>query len=471
MYYCKSCPILLPLIRSDGHIYSFRRFDINRIDLGFLYSISGGSEIWRRPGRSLSPMIPCSKLRRLTHSDAGNRHTDWASLDQDLVELVGFRVLAGDLQDYVWFRAVCSHWRASTVRPCGRGVLDPRFYPRRWMMLPEGHGLHPGHPDLGGFVRFFNLDTGAFARAHLPLLVDHVILDSVDGLLLLHHNDDTTIRLLHPFTGDVAEFPPLASLLPQMERSSYNERTKRYMLMKVCASVTVSSSGAITLVLALDLLHRVAYATAGDQSWSLSAWKLKPFLKPVSFQGKLYALQLTSVDIGKLYIYQFNPPCPDSGDGQSRLPLPVKIAECPKHKICFVLHFVECCSELLLVSYNDVSRSKLLVYRLADLVSGKIEPLTDIGDHTLFIGDRSLCVSLSPNKGSRTRSFTSMSPNSIICMHTFSDPYSEFARFEQYDLSTGNWTPASDGDVFQRPPPSPHTLIHHIFTSCKYSFW
>jgi len=143
----------------------------------------------------------------------------------------------------------------------------------------------------------------------------------------------------------------------------------------------------------------------------------------------------------------------------------------PKGQLCFILHFVECCSELLLVSYNDVSFSKLLVYRLADLVSGKIEPVTDIGDHTLFIGDGSLCVSLSPNKG-RTRSFPSMSPNSIICMHTFTDPYSEmFARFEQYDRSTGIWTPASDGDIFRRPPPSPHRLIHHIFTSCHYDYW
>jgi hypothetical protein len=427
-------------------------------------------------------MSPCSKLRRLTRGDddAGDGKTmfpDWASLHQDLVELIGCRVLAGDLHDYVRFRAVCSHWSASTARPRGRGVLDPRFHPRRWMMLPEGHGLYPGHPDLRGFVRFFNLDTGAFARAHLPLLADHVVLDTVDGLLLLlHRNDETAIRLLHPFTGDVAEFPPLASLLQQMEPSNYYEQTNmRRMLMRARASVTVTSSGAITLVLALDHLHRVAYATAGDQRWTPSAWKLKPFLKPVSFQGKLYAYQLSPFEIGKLYIYQFDPPCPDSGDGQgqSRLPLPVKIAECPMDKLCFVLHFVEWCSELLLVSYNDVSFSKLLVYRVADLVSGKIEPVTDIGDHTVFIGDRSLCISLSHNKGkgSRTRSFASMSPNSIICMHTFHEPFSEmFARFEQYDLSTGIWTPASDGDVYRRPPPIPHTLIHHIFTSCKYDF-
>ncbi|OEL33924.1 hypothetical protein BAE44_0005059 [Dichanthelium oligosanthes] len=143
-------------------------------------------------------MTPCSKIRRLTHSDAGEVSPFWASLDRDLVELIGWRVLAGDLHDYVRFRAVCSHWNASTASPRGRGVLDPRFHPRRWMMLPEGNGLYPGHPELRGSVRLFNLSTGAFVRAHLPHLDDHVILDSVDGLILLHRDHDTTVRLSTP---------------------------------------------------------------------------------------------------------------------------------------------------------------------------------------------------------------------------------------------------------------------------------
>nr|CAB3471907.1 unnamed protein product [Digitaria exilis] len=139
-----------------------------------------------------------------------------------MVQLIGWQVLAGDLLDYVRLRAVCAHWHRSTVRPRGRGLVDPRFHPRRWMMLPEGHGLYPGHPHLGGYVRFFNLSTGVFVRVHLPLLHDHIVLDSTDGLLLLlHHDDDhghgTGIRLLHPFTGDVAELPPLLTLLPQIE--------------------------------------------------------------------------------------------------------------------------------------------------------------------------------------------------------------------------------------------------------------
>ena len=37
------------------------------------------------------------------------------------------------------------------------------------MMLTEGHGLYPGYGKLGGYVRFFNLYTGKFVRAKLPL--------------------------------------------------------------------------------------------------------------------------------------------------------------------------------------------------------------------------------------------------------------------------------------------------------------
>jgi len=59
----------------------------------------------------------------------------------DLIGLVGWRVLAGDLLDYVRFRAVCTDWRSSTVCPLGRGIVDPRFHPRRWMILPDPRAM------------------------------------------------------------------------------------------------------------------------------------------------------------------------------------------------------------------------------------------------------------------------------------------------------------------------------------------
>ena len=73
-------------------------------------------------------------------------------MNEDSLRLIAWRVLAGDLLDYVHFRAVCAHWRPSTVCPRGHGVTDPRFHPRRWMMLPEGLGLYPAHSKLHGYI-------------------------------------------------------------------------------------------------------------------------------------------------------------------------------------------------------------------------------------------------------------------------------------------------------------------------------
>ncbi|KAF8654538.1 hypothetical protein HU200_061730 [Digitaria exilis] len=141
-----------------------------------------------------------SKLRRRTTADsaataAATRDSSlWATLHEDMVGQIAWRVLDGDLRDYVRFRAVCANWRSSTACPRGRGIVDRRFHPRRWMVLPEGHGLHPGHGKLCGFVRFFNLSTGAFVRVHLPHFKDHCILDSIDGILLLQRDHDTAVR-------------------------------------------------------------------------------------------------------------------------------------------------------------------------------------------------------------------------------------------------------------------------------------
>ncbi|KAM0833086.1 hypothetical protein ACQ4PT_064478 [Festuca glaucescens] len=142
----------------------------------------------------------------------------WASiLPGDLLRLIAGRILEGDFLDYIRFRAVSTSWRSGTLCPRGRGVTDPSFHPRRWMMLTEGHVLYPGYGKLGGYVRFFNLYTGTFVRAKLPLFRNHCALDSVDGLLILQRDEETGIRVLHPFTGDIAELPPMATLLTQLD--------------------------------------------------------------------------------------------------------------------------------------------------------------------------------------------------------------------------------------------------------------
>ncbi|PNT74304.1 hypothetical protein BRADI_1g12309v3 [Brachypodium distachyon] len=79
--------------------------------------------------------------RREPHGE-GRQLGRWESLQEDLIRLVASRLLAGDFLDYVRFRAVCKVWRSAAVSPRGRGVVDPCFHPRRWMMFPEGRNRH-----------------------------------------------------------------------------------------------------------------------------------------------------------------------------------------------------------------------------------------------------------------------------------------------------------------------------------------
>ncbi|CAO2174885.1 unnamed protein product [Urochloa humidicola] len=422
---------------------------------------------------------------RLGLSPQGSR--PWASLPEDLVQLIGWRVLAADLLDYVRLRAVCAHWNCSTIRPRGLGLVDPRFHPRRWMLLPEGHGLYPGHPHLGGYVRFFNLSTGVYVRCHLPRLHDHIILDSIDGLLLLllHRDHGTDIRLLHPFTGDIAELPPLLSLLPQIElqarylNMSEDQKLSRLrtFLRGVPAAVTVSDARTITVMLVLRTESCVALATAGDERWTLSAWKLPLLAQAVFFQGKMYTVSRRFREKNVVFIYQIDPPQLNFEDPQSlSLHPPTMIAKCPLvGTIGSMVHLVECGLELMLVGRNgrpasDVSGPHLVVYRVADLVCGRIALVKDIGDHALFLGNRSVCVSA--NKG-----FPSVLGNSITCSHisTIQNPPVGSRcrrRVEQYHLHTSTWSPAIDEDnTCSDSSASPYSLVHHIYTCSDRNYW
>ncbi|CAL4958742.1 unnamed protein product [Urochloa decumbens] len=440
------------------------------------------------PKRASGPgaTTPCCrsvKCRRLLSPREEAR--PWASLPEDLVQLIGWRVLAADLLDYVRLRAVCAHWNRSAIRPRGHGLVDPRFHPRRWMLLPEGHGLYPGHPHLGGYVRFFNLSTGAFVRCHLPLFHDHIILDSIDGLLLLllHRDHGTGIRLLHPFTGDIAELPTLMSLLPQIEFQprylNMSEDQKlcrlRIFLRGVSAAVTISDARTITVMVVLPTESRLALATAGDERWTLSAWKLPMLLAPaVFFQGKMYTVSRRLSEKNVVFIHQIDPPQLNFEDPQSlSLHPPTMIAKCLLvGTMGTLIHLVECGLELMLVGrLSDASGPHLVVYRIADLVCGRIAPVKDIGDHALFLGNRS--VSVLANKG-----FPSVLGNSITCRHISmiqKPPVGSRRRkrVEQYHLHTGTWSPAIEEDILpcQDSLASPYSLVHHIYTCSYRNYW
>ncbi|CAD6341521.1 unnamed protein product [Miscanthus lutarioriparius] len=358
----------------------------------------------------------------------------WASLPQDLIRLVSSRVLAGDLLDYVRFRAVCGSWRSATASPRGRGVVDPRFHPRRWMMLPEGHGLHPGHPHLRGYIRFLNLDMGTFVRAHIPLFSDHCVVDSVHGLLVLLRDQDSAVRLVHPFTGDIAELPPLATVLPQLgtllDTLPAPHRVKR-LAESICASASFSG-GVITVMLALHEVNHVAFATALDQQWTVSTWMYQyASPPPLSFQGKLYTacdVALSGVSeftgewesYGDVQVFQIDPPVNDGMGSGSKLQLPKLIATLPEGNLDVPMGPVECDSEILVVGYKDFDMLHFVVFKLTDLIQ-----------------------------------------QSVVCL----EPRQHNLVHQQ--LTGGTWSPATDDCSLYGPAPvGPCSLIHLIFSCC-----
>ncbi|KAM0838061.1 hypothetical protein ACQ4PT_061222 [Festuca glaucescens] len=401
------------------------------------------SRMYRK--RSLTTM-GCSSKRRgrttpagVTSSAEPDASSSWASMQGDLVRLIGWRLLeTSDLLDYVRFRAVCPHWRSSTLCPRGRGVADPRFHPRRWMMLPEGHGLHPGHSKLGKYIRFVNLSTGAIIRSKLPIFSDHCVLDSVDGPLLLQRDQDTAIRLLHPFTGDIAELPPLITLLRlfkfQFSPTEDSPETRRVWIKfrKVgSTSVSVSADGVITVMIVISGIKCLAIATVGDQQWSVARRKLSFSQNPVSLQGRIYILDHVSTTTRIFQILA------------------------SEHRISSYL--AECDSEILLICLGHPIFSRITVYRLADLTLGRFVPVKSIGDNVLFVSERILSVS--------SKVLPNVEGNSLVMV-----PCGKKVYFGQYQLSTSTWFPAADGSMSNFLP-GPCSLIHHIFTCCHRDLW
>ncbi|CAL4935097.1 unnamed protein product [Urochloa decumbens] len=387
-------------------------------------------------------------------SDVSTSRSPWASsLPDDLVRLVASRLLSGDLLHYVRFRAVCRPWRSGTASPGGRGVVEPRFHPRRWMMFPEGDGIYPGHPNLHGYVRFFNLDTGAFVRAHIPLFQDHCVLDSYEGLLVLQRDHDTAIRLLNPLTGDILDLPPLSTLLPQMRQQFTKgfRAQKRLSLLRCLSTAATFTDGVVTVMLAIERFFCVAVATSQDQQWTVSTWYYAIGRPLLSAQGKTYVVYETSVE-KTLEIFQMDTPLPNEGLQEPKL-----IATCTRDKLRRPLSFVECDSEILVIGRNnDIPIPSILVYKLADLVMETYIPVTSIGDKAIFIQERALVAS--------TKAVPTVMGDTIACTRSM--------KLVQYHLSSGTWLQTMDQcSLLGIEELGPCSLIQHIITCCSRAHW
>ncbi|CAM0905494.1 unnamed protein product [Alopecurus aequalis] len=350
----------------------------------------GGGKRPQRGALSLGSAGQREVANAETRTATNQVNSSWELLHDDVLELIADRVLAGDLLDYIWFRASCKTWRAATPCSLGRGVVDPRFHPRQWTMFPEGSGLHPGHPALGGYIRFLNIYTGIFIRVHLPCFEDHSVLDCPDGLLLLQRNKDASICLLHPFTGDAAEFPPLASLCLYMSKFGiFLNGPYDLRLRMVHAAVSVNAGATVTIMLALSHLERMAYVST------------------VPFRGSLYVVRGSKP--GPWHIMRVDPP--DSSSASSWLVTPPQIVATYSADQMTKPYLVDCHSELLVIVFTK-GHSRHVVLRLADFLLGvPAVPLTSIGDHALFIGTWSMTVNSKNLPSIQGNSITVLNPS------------------------------------------------------------
>ncbi|TVT97562.1 hypothetical protein EJB05_57193, partial [Eragrostis curvula] len=135
---------------------------------------------------------------------------DRANLPEEPAGSIAERLLSDDVADYVRFRAACVAWRACSVEPRAHSVLDRRFQPRRWIMLPSTLNA------AGNRRLFLNVSTGERIRVRLPdPHLCNVLRQTAEGLVLLCQKDTYLIQLLNPLTGQLADLPSAATLLEE----------------------------------------------------------------------------------------------------------------------------------------------------------------------------------------------------------------------------------------------------------------
>ncbi|TVU49912.1 hypothetical protein EJB05_01254, partial [Eragrostis curvula] len=126
---------------------------------------------------------------------------DWAAVIPELVSKIADHLLADDVTEYIRLRAVCKPWRSSTADP---SLLEPRFFPRYWLLLAREHLRDDGEAE-----RFVNVRTGTSLHICLPDPDQYTHRGNVEGLLLLHHTFSDTICLLNPLTTALYDLPTM----------------------------------------------------------------------------------------------------------------------------------------------------------------------------------------------------------------------------------------------------------------------
>ncbi|TVU48276.1 hypothetical protein EJB05_07906, partial [Eragrostis curvula] len=367
----------------------------------------------KRKGPSFPPLT--GSKRRRAPAPAAAQASGWASLPSDIAHLVGCRVLAGDVVDYIAFRAVCSGWRASTASPRDPTMLDPHLRPRAWVALCDGDAVRP---DEAGEITFFHTRTARSLRVRLPELRRYRIVGFTDGLVILLHKRTTAVRVLHPFTRAAVDLPPLAPVYHRVVRN-------RNSLLDMSAAVCTATSGSsVAVVVWFPWTPGVLSTEPGRlEDGALEYFALPRFGNP---------------NLCSYYLVE-------SG-GHMLLVVKHRNTKCnhpePWKGIAFAIFKV-----------LDVNFLRWLLVHVSNL-----------GDRALFLGeDRCLSISAKdlPSVSSNSLYFSVLLPNHVV-LHSLSD--------QSFERPT-TFCQVHDTKERIRPSVRPFTIADHLLTYCSHREW
>ncbi|KAM0901962.1 hypothetical protein ACQ4PT_019528 [Festuca glaucescens] len=168
----------------------------------------------------------------------------WSSLPGDLVRRIADSFLASnDLDHYMCLRAVCTCWRSATDEPKDN-ASDPRFQPRRWIVLDEVF-------QTDGKLLLLNTDTGRFLHKKLPLLREYYVVATTPSgfFVLADRSPPHAARVFNPLTSGLTRF--LAPMPP-----------------KVGVAEVGCDKGALYLYFLGDSTHKIYMAIPGIQGFA-----------------------------------------------------------------------------------------------------------------------------------------------------------------------------------------------------------
>ncbi|CAL9093198.1 unnamed protein product [Musa textilis] len=228
---------------------------------------------------------------------------DWANLPADLIRCI--HGCLEDLMDQIIFRCVCVSWQQAV-----EGNPHHRMRPLPpWLILPgSGHG--------GGYAFLPLVDLVSYAERRRRKSI-RLPWESTDGGLVLMGSaagwvvaadKAAELHLLNPITGAHARLPPITTLpaiaavlqtdgrvtgylfriSPNLVHETSCEST-RYMLYD---KITVCSSSSDSWTTMIVFYHgRLAFASAGDERWSLLQTQNESWACDVTFhRGRFYSL-------------------------------------------------------------------------------------------------------------------------------------------------------------------------------------